>query len=72
MALGAKLSIHVRSAAAMISLVRAEPGTRRVPVIVGGLPFLLVPDLWKRIGADGSAPSAAGAVELGARLVLGK
>ncbi len=71
-ALGAKLSIHVRSAAAMISLVRAEPGTRRVPVIVGGLPFLLVPDLWKRIGADGSAPSAAGAVELGARLVLGK
>ncbi|MFM7298278.1 MAG: B12-binding domain-containing protein, partial [Planctomycetota bacterium] len=71
-ALGSKLAIHVRSAAAMISLLRAEPRTRRVPVIVGGLPFLLVPELCKRIGADGSAPNAAEAVALGARLALGR
>ena len=68
-ALGAKLAIHVRSAAAMISLLRTSPRPRRVPVLVGGLPFLLVPDLWKRIGADGSAPNASEAVALGTRLV---
>lgn len=71
-ALGSKLAIHVRAAAAMIALVRAEPGTRSVPVLVGGLPFQLVPDLWKRIGADGAAATAAEAVALGSRLVLGR
>jgi methanogenic corrinoid protein MtbC1 len=67
-ALGAKLTIHVRPAAAMIALVRQEPRTRRLPVIVGGMPFGLVPALAARIGADGYATNAADAVALGNQL----
>jgi len=37
--------------------------------MVGGPPFRAAPDLWKQLGADGSAESAAQAVELGDRLV---
>ncbi len=68
-ALGAKLSIHLRPAAAMISILRSEPRTRRVPVLVGGMPFGLVPGLATRIGADGYATNVAEAVVLGNQLV---
>lgn len=68
-ALGAKLAVHVRPAAAMIAALRAEPRTRSLPVIVGGQPFQLVPDLWSRIGASAAAASADEALELAARLV---
>jgi methanogenic corrinoid protein MtbC1 len=36
---------------------------------VGGGPFLQVPDLWQRVGADGTAPDAASAVSRAAELV---
>ncbi|WP_264083434.1 hypothetical protein [Paenibacillus sp. BJ-4] len=32
--------------------------------MVGGLPFNLDPRLWEKVGADGSAPDAEGALEV--------
>lgn len=46
----------------LIRLLRAEPDTARVKVIVGGNPFSVVPGLWIRIGADAMAASAEEAV----------
>ena len=70
LAISAKQTVHLRAASEMIAAVRASPVKCKVPILIGGAPFALVPDLWKVIGADGSAASAADAVEVGARLVL--
>ncbi len=38
-------------------------------IIVGGYPFSISPELWRELGADGTAGDAKGAVELASRLV---
>ena len=42
---------------------------REVKILVGGVAFAEVPELWRRLGADGHAGPADEAVDLGARLV---
>jgi methanogenic corrinoid protein MtbC1 len=39
-----------------------------VPIIVGGTPFRIVPDLWQVVGADGFALTAADALKVGEQL----
>jgi len=39
-----------------------------VKILVGGYPFKVEPELWKTIGADGSANGAREAIELANRL----
>jgi len=63
--------LHLRAVGELIEQVRAEGSCAKTKIIVGGLPFLSAPDLWTELGADGSAPSAAAAVELGNSLVTG-
>lgn len=66
LAVSATLASHVRGVARLIAAVRAEsPG---VKVLVGGYPFNVDPELWRRIGADGHARDAAEAIELAKRL----
>jgi MerR family transcriptional regulator, light-induced transcriptional regulator len=69
LAISAKQTVHLRAASEMIAAVRAATARSHVPILVGGAPFALVPDLWKVIGADGAALSAIDAVEAGTRLV---
>ena len=68
-AVSVTLASQVRRTAALIEEVRAFCEGSAPPLIVGGPPFRLVPDLWRVVGADGSADSAAGAVSEGRRLV---
>jgi methanogenic corrinoid protein MtbC1 len=42
---------------------------RTTPVLVGGRPFIAQPELWKGVGADGTADDAAEAVVLAATLL---
>lgn len=63
-ALSASLALHVRSAATVVAAIRNLPSRGDVPVLVGGGPFRSVPDLWKDVGADGTAADAAGALAL--------
>lgn len=58
--------LHVRAAAEVIRATRAE---RRLPVLVGGAPFRLVPDLWAVVGAEAAATSAVEAEAVARRLV---
>jgi methanogenic corrinoid protein MtbC1 len=67
-AVAAKLVLHVRTTAELIAAVRAASTNRRVPVLVGGYPFQIVPDLWRIVGADGVASSAVEAVAAGQSL----
>ena len=66
-ALSVGLASHVRATAETIAALRERFPDR--PILVGGRPFELVPDLWKDVGADGCAADAAAAVQVGARLV---
>ena len=66
-ALSAEMALHVRSTAAHIEALReSHPNVR---VLVGGRPFGALPELWRAVGADGSAPDAESAVAAGARLL---
>jgi methanogenic corrinoid protein MtbC1 len=55
----------------LIRSLRADPATAKTGIIVGGYPFLLVPDLWQRIGADAGAQGAEEAVAAARRLMKG-
>jgi MerR family transcriptional regulator, light-induced transcriptional regulator len=64
LAVSATMAEHIDSVAELIRSIRAEQkrGSRPLSIVVGGLPFNLDHGLWKRIGADGFAPTAADAV----------
>jgi methanogenic corrinoid protein MtbC1 len=60
-AIGATLALHVGAARSAIATLRALPAEAQAPILVGGGPFAVVPDLWRVVGADAVAndPSAA-------------
>jgi len=65
--LSASLAVHVRAAAETVAAVRAaSPGAA---IVVGGNPFLIVPDLWRIVGADAAAQDALAAVAKAEALV---
>jgi methanogenic corrinoid protein MtbC1 len=53
---------NVESARQLIVQLRSI-GPRGMKILVGGRPFVRYPELWREIGADGSAADAAGSVE---------
>ena len=67
--ISATMTFHVRGVADLIAHVRAADLGRRIAVMVGGYPFNATPELWRRVGADGSAPDALEAIAVAQRLV---
>lgn len=59
LAVSATLTLHLHTLVDLIAAVRAA---RPVPVLVGGEPFRVVPDLHRLVGADAAATDAATAV----------
>lgn len=70
--ISATITYHVGEVERLIQAVRAEPACRDVLILVGGYPFNLAPDLWRRIGADGWAPDAQTAVERARELLAAR
>lgn len=70
LALSATMTFHVSRVSDLIDGLRATPALSGTSVLVGGYPFNISPDLWRRIGADGYAPDAASAVAEVARIAL--
>ena len=66
--IGASMSIQIPRVEEAIATIRGRC-ERPVKIIVGGAAFDEVPDLWRKVGADGYAPAVDEAVTLGARLV---
>lgn len=69
LALSATNSFQVSAVAATIEAARADPALSNLKILVGGRPFRISNDLWKRIGADASAPDALSAVRRGRELL---
>jgi methanogenic corrinoid protein MtbC1 len=68
LAISATMSGHLRGVDELIHLVRAQPACRDVKILVGGYPFLVAPELWERVGADGTAANAQDAIALAGSL----
>lgn len=67
--LSVSLSTHLHTAADAIAAVRAtEPG-KSLKILIGGQALSVTPDLFKELGADAYASSAAEAVAVGRSLV---
>lgn len=65
LALSATLTQHVAALGGLVRQVREESRLDGVRILVGGRPFLAAPDLWRKVGADGTAPDARAAVKRG-------
>jgi len=68
LALSATMTFHVSRVSELIAGLRATPALSETSMLVGGYPFNISPDLWRRVGADGYAPDAASAVAEAARI----
>lgn len=68
LAVSATMTFHIRAVEDLIKQVRASMATKSVKILVGGYPFNLEPELWKRIGADSYAAGAAEAVAAASQL----
>lgn len=66
-ALSVGLGLDLRATAEAIHALRSAG--RPLAVIVGGRLFVELPELWRDVGADGTAPDAEGALREGERLV---
>jgi methanogenic corrinoid protein MtbC1 len=59
---------NVESARQLIAQLRSV-GASGVTILAGGRPFLRQPELWREIGADGTAADAAASVEIAESLL---
>lgn len=62
--ISATISSHLRAVAELIGKVRARPECHDVKILVGGYPFIVAPQLWRKMGADGCAATAQEAITL--------
>lgn len=67
-AVGVTMHYHLDEARALVQAVRAAPGCADVKVLVGGYTCRVAEDMWRKLGADGTADDAQKAIELAARL----
>ncbi len=67
--LSVTISYNIAAVEQAIRAIRSETACRDTKVIVGGYPFRIAPDLWKKIGADGYAADAGEAIALADRLI---
>lgn len=70
-AVSAMMSQHVPAVAALVKCLRAQPRGTAMKIMVGGYPFTIDPDLWRRVGADATAPDALSAVTEIEKLLVG-
>lgn len=67
LAISATLMSHLSRVGGVIDAVRQMPNPPAI--LVGGYPFNISSELWRRLGADGTAPDARRAVQVAASLL---
>ena len=68
LAISATITYHIHAVKSLIATVRSAPECCGIKILVGGYPFKVAPDLWKKVGADGFAADAQEAIILANRL----
>lgn len=64
LAVSATMTFHVRAVKELIDAVRASEDCATTKILVGGYPFNVAPELWRRVGADAGARDASEAIAL--------
>jgi len=64
LALSVATVFNIDNARQVIQMIREHQDTHNIKVMVGGLAFNCVPQLWQEIGADGQAADAESAVKV--------
>jgi MerR family transcriptional regulator, light-induced transcriptional regulator len=64
LAISATISYHVEAVRDLIHAARQNPAVDQVRILAGGYPFNQDTELWRNVGADGSAPDAQQAIAL--------
>ncbi|MDY0079188.1 MAG: cobalamin-dependent protein [Ignavibacteriaceae bacterium] len=67
-ALSVTMTFNLSSLTELISEIRRNPVLNEIKIIVGGFPFLISPNLWQHVGADGCASDALAAINLASQL----
>jgi len=69
LAISVTLPLHIGKVEQLVEKIRGQSEFDNLKIMTGGYPFAMVPDLWKRIGADASAQTARQAVAKANELV---
>lgn len=69
LALSVTLPLHVSKAATLIKHLRENRDLATLKIMVGGYPFLTIPNLWQKVAADAFAENADLAVQTANNLV---
>ncbi len=69
LALAVSTGLTLRDAGELLERIRETSSIADLKVLIGGPPFMIAPDLWRELGADGCATSSTEAVRLGNQLV---
>ncbi|MEP6677517.1 MAG: cobalamin-dependent protein [Ferruginibacter sp.] len=70
LAISVTMPFHITKVQSLIKKIRNNTLLDNIQIIVGGYPFTLVPDLWRAVGADGSAPNAKEAIRLANNMIF--
>ncbi|GAA5520179.1 cobalamin-dependent protein [Aliifodinibius salicampi] len=68
LAVSVTMPLHLDKAGKLIKTIRSDSEINDLKILVGGYPFRIEPELWKKLGADGSATSAKEAIKLATKL----
>ncbi|WP_249900846.1 cobalamin-dependent protein [Paenibacillus sp. PK3_47] len=69
LAVSVTMTFHVSEAQRLIAAIRKNSELDGLNIMVGGMPFNIDAELWKKVGADGYAPDAKRALEIAEQLV---
>lgn len=69
LAVSATMTFHLPRVETFIQHIRESRAGERIPILVGGRPFNIAPDIWQQVGADGTAYDAREAVQAAENLV---
>jgi methanogenic corrinoid protein MtbC1 len=63
------MPFHLQEAQKIIQMIKLSNPARNIKILVGGRPFNIDKELWKKMGADGYAEDAEHAIEVANELV---
>lgn len=72
LAISISMAFNIRSVVELINKIKQNCENLDLKIMVGGRPFIISPDLWKKVGADGSASNAIKAITLANKLLSQK
>jgi methanogenic corrinoid protein MtbC1 len=68
-AISASIHYNVGAVKELVDQIRKSEDTSHIKILVGGRPFVLAPDLWKKVGADGCPSNAIESITLAEKLI---